>query len=379
MRPVDVREGRPDGDAQEADDAEYAPEREAREDFAAHHAPPVAQAHLAECHRADHQRRRLRAGVAARRDDQRDEEGEDDGARDLVLEEAHRRGRQHLAQEEDDEPAGPLPDHAGEGDLHVRLVEGLRAADLLYVFGRLGLGHFEHVVNRHDADEHAVGVRDGQREESRPAEEVDGRLVVVRGLERVEAVVHQLRDERAHGREQEAAHPYVVDEQAAVVHDVDHVQRLAVPPVLADVVEHLPHGPVRAHGDVVRRHQATDAALGVAEQLDGAGALLRLEQGEHLLGDRARQFFEEGGAVVVGHRVEDGRHLVVPHGLEEFLLLVARQVLEGLRGQLARQDAEQKRLVVGVNPADEVGDLRRREPPERLAQPREVPRAHGGL
>src|SRR5947209_10508419 len=49
---VDVREGRPDGDAQEAYDAEHRAEYEARKYFAPHHAPPVAQANLAERHRA---------------------------------------------------------------------------------------------------------------------------------------------------------------------------------------------------------------------------------------------------------------------------------------------------------------------------------------
>ena len=42
---------------------------------------------------------------------------------------------------------------------------------------------------------------------------------------------------------------------ALLVHDVNHVEGLAVLPVLADVVEHLAYRPVLADRHVVRRHQ----------------------------------------------------------------------------------------------------------------------------
>src|ERR1044071_2895352 len=53
-------------------------------------APPVAQADLAQRHRADDQRRRLRTRVAAARDDERDEQRQHDSPRDLLLEEGDR-------------------------------------------------------------------------------------------------------------------------------------------------------------------------------------------------------------------------------------------------------------------------------------------------
>ena len=137
--------------------------------------------------------------------------------------------------------------------------------------------------------------------------------MVVRRLERVVAVVHQLRDVRARWREKETSHAYVVNEHSGFVNDVDHVERLAVLAVGADVVEHLLHSPARSDGDVVRRHLATDAAVGVAQELDGAGALLVAQEREQLFRDRAGQFFQKGCAVVVGHRVEYGRHFLLPH------------------------------------------------------------------
>src|SRR6266851_612093 len=83
---------------------------------------------LAERQRPDDQRGGLRAGVAARAHDERDEEGEHDGPAQLALEVLHRGGGEHLAQEERAEPARPLPDHGAEADLGVRLVERLDTA-----------------------------------------------------------------------------------------------------------------------------------------------------------------------------------------------------------------------------------------------------------
>ena len=112
--------------------------------------------------------------------------------RDLVLEGAHRRGRQHLAEEQRGEPAGALPDHAREPDVHVGLVERLRSADALDVLRRLCLGHVEHVVDGDDADQHAGRVGDGQRGAVvGPEGGHRGRLVVCR-LQRDEPAVHQV-------------------------------------------------------------------------------------------------------------------------------------------------------------------------------------------
>ena len=58
-------------------------EREPGENLAPHHPPPVAEPDFAERQRADDERRRLRARVAAAGDDQRHEQRQDDGLRDL--------------------------------------------------------------------------------------------------------------------------------------------------------------------------------------------------------------------------------------------------------------------------------------------------------
>ena len=59
------------------------------------------------------------------------------------LEEAHGRGREHLADEQDDQPARALAHHGGQRRAHVRLVERLQAAEALDVAGRFLLGHVD--------------------------------------------------------------------------------------------------------------------------------------------------------------------------------------------------------------------------------------------
>src|SRR5207237_7199185 len=110
-----------------------------------------AQPELPERERAHDERGRLRARVPAAADDERHEERQDDGAGDLALEAAHGRRRQHLADEERREPARPLAYHAPEAGLQIGGVQGLHAAELLDVLGRLLLDAVADVVYGADA------------------------------------------------------------------------------------------------------------------------------------------------------------------------------------------------------------------------------------
>ena len=107
----------PEDDADEADAAEDGAEGEAGGELAERDAPPVLERELAQRERADDERGGLRAGIAAGADDERDEEREHHRLADLPLEEAHRGGGEHLAEEERGEPAGALPDHREEADV----------------------------------------------------------------------------------------------------------------------------------------------------------------------------------------------------------------------------------------------------------------------
>ena len=117
-------------------------------------------------------------------------------------------------------------------------------------------------------------------------------------------------------------------------------------PCVADVVEHVADRPVLAHGDIVRRHQPADGALGVAEQRHRDGPLLGREEGQQLARRSRGQFFEEHRAVVGRHVVEQRRDVFLGHRLEERFLGVLGEILEDRGRILAGEHAEHHHLVL---------------------------------
>ena len=161
----------------------------------------------------------------------RDEHREDDRAGDLVLEEAHGRGREHFADEENDEPGRALANHRRQRRAHVGLVEGLETAELLEIAGRLFLGDVEHIVEGHDSRQPAVVVDDRKCGAVVLAEDLDGCLSSSLTHRLMHLSVHHVGDVAFRG-EQDLADPQVVDQLVPVVDDVDDVQCLAVATVL---------------------------------------------------------------------------------------------------------------------------------------------------
>ena len=166
MRPVVVPSGElPEQDARHPDEAKQRSERQSRGQLAQRDLPPILDVDLAQRERPNDEGRRLGARVAARADDQRHEQGEHDGMRDLALEVSHRGRRQHLAQEERGQPAAALPDHRPETDRRVRLVERFHAAKLLDVL-RLHFFHdVDHVVDRDDTHDMTAFAHHGHRDQ----------------------------------------------------------------------------------------------------------------------------------------------------------------------------------------------------------------------
>ena len=75
-------------------------------------------------------------------------------------------------------------------------------------------------------------------------------------------------------------------------------------------------------------------------------AFFRREQPDQLPRRRARQFFEQRGAIVRRHFVQNPDHLFVGHRPQQFLLLLDADVFKNVRGQRGRQDAEDDDLFV---------------------------------
>jgi hypothetical protein len=285
-----------------------------------------------------------------------------------------RRGRQHFAQEEHDQPARPPPHHGPERHLEIRLLQRLQPAEPLQRAGSGSLGHVQDVVDGDDPDQRAVGVRDGEGDAVLLLEQGDRRLLGVRGLERDDALVHDVGHSRVGREEQDLPDGDLADEPPPVVDDVHDRERLAVVAVAPNVVEHVGHGPVRPDADVVRREEPPDAALGVAEQLDGHRALFRGEKLEQLLGHGRRQLVQQRGAVVRRHLVQDLGDFLLGHGLEQLPLGLEWQVLEDVRGQIAGQHPEGEDLLVHRQPLDQTSGGRRRRVLQHLLEGDEISR-----
>jgi len=105
--------------------------------------------------------------------------------------------------------------------------------------------------------------------------------------------------------------------------------------VFADVIEDVAHGPVFPHRDIVRRHQTPDRALRIAEERHGDAAFLRCQQRQQFARRRRRQFFEEHGAIVGRHVVEQRGDVFLRHGLEQRFLLFGIEILEDRGGVFA--------------------------------------------
>ena len=138
------------------------------------------------------------------------------------------------------------------------------------------------------------------------------------------------------------------------------------------VVEHLTDGPVLADRHVLRRHQAPDGVLRIAQQGDGDGALSWRQQGEQLPGRFGRQLLEEVGALVRRHVAEQRGDVLLGHSLQERFLVVLRQVLEHGRGVLARQHPEDHDLIFQAERREQRGDIARVTVPQHVAQSRVV-------
>ncbi len=174
------------------------------------------------------------------------------------------------------------------------------------------------------------------------------------------AAIHDLIDPRVQRPQQNFADAQVIDQFSAVIHDVDEVERFAVATMFAHEIEHLLHRPVFVDRHKVRRHQTADAAFRITEQLGRDFAFPRREQLNELPCRRARHFLEQPGAIVRRHFIEHSHALLVRHRAQKLLLVLDAEILENVRRQRGRQDAEDDHLLVLRHVENYFGDIDRR-------------------
>ncbi|CDX57455.1 hypothetical protein MPL3365_270058 [Mesorhizobium plurifarium] len=351
----------PERDAADADDAEDRAEHHPGRQLAQRHPPPVAQPDLAQRQRADNERRRLRAGIAAGAHDQRDEQGQHDRLFQLALVALHGVGRQHLAEEQRAEPAGALLDHGEKTHLHIGLVQRLHAAEAMHVLGRLLDHRVDDVVDGDDAEDPAV-IDDRQSEQ----------VVFGDGLRQVLAIGERRhRHRHAVGRHRQDRILRVAGDQPAQsgrtqqelrvrVDDIDGVDGFARALDLADVVERAANGPVGRHADEFRRHDRGGAAFRISQDGQQRRAQRRRQGAEQFRAGRFVQLAQDVGRAVDRHGGQQLARLRARQGLGKLRCRLEFRLVENLDQPLERHGAEQLdgRLAgLVVEGFDDVGDV----------------------
>src|SRR5678815_2792423 len=266
MLAIGIKEGAPYRNAQKADASEDAAKRKTRKNFSTDNSPPVSQRDLSKGKSANDQRCCLRTGVAAARDDQRNEQSQRDGLLDLTFKVSHRDSGQRLSEKQRGQPARTFADHARQSYLHVGFVESFRTSDPLNLFRCRCFRNIENIVDRDDSDQGARGVRHRQGRSVILAEDCYGSLLIVGRFQGYEPAIHKVAYPLFQRGEKELTTPNVIDQHALFIDDINDVQGLAVLTVSADVIEHLANGPMFTNAHIVRRHQAPDGAFGIAEK-----------------------------------------------------------------------------------------------------------------
>jgi hypothetical protein len=214
---------------------------------------------------------------------------------------AQHRPREGLGDEEQQEPADPLPDDAEDGVLEVRLVEGtgLDRGHAQDVFGLL-LDHDVHDIVHGDEADHAAGpLEDRDRQQVVLGHLVGDRFLILEHLHRDRMMAHDVGDRLVQLRHHEVPERDRAEQPSRLrLHDVAGVDGLLLARHGADVPERLPDGHPGVQADELRGHDAARRMVRVAEELLDLGP------------DRGTQLREETSPGVLSHLPCDVRALV---------------------------------------------------------------------
>ncbi len=141
----------------------------------------------------------------------------------------------------------------------------------------------------------------------------------------------------------------------------------------AHVVQHVLHGPFTFDGDVVGRHQPADGVLAVAQQRLRHALLLGRQQRHQALHYLARQLFKQRRAVVGRHVVQHGRGVDVAQAGQQLLLRLQIEILERFRRLMRVEHGEQPAALLGVELAEQAGQIGGEPTVQYVVQRIEVP------
>jgi len=219
--------------------------------------------------------------------------------------------------------------------------------------------HVDHVVDGDPADEPAVRVDDGCRDQVVLRE--DAGYLGVRQVERngLRLGVHHLPHDHRRVGGQQRGEGQNADVLVVVVGDHQRVRGLRQLFLEPEVAKHDLHGVTRPHGDGIRVHQPARRVLG--ERQDGfePGAIAGIEGGQHLGGNRLRELLKQVGEVV-GVELRTGRNQRFRvHVLEKLGLDVVVQVLHDLTVLIGVEELPEHAADLGRGGLQQHGQLGR--------------------
>jgi hypothetical protein len=279
----------------------------------------------------------------------------------------HRACGQHLAKKERAQPAGPLPDHFEEADLHIGSLQGLHAAELLHVLGAFLDHSVDDVIDGHDPQHVTFLVDDRHGDKVIFGDEAGDVLAIgqrrhgQRAARRADGKNRLLRFAGDQAAERDCPHECL---RLRVEH-IDRIDRLPGALHPADMLQCLCNGPRRRNADKLGRHDASRRVVGIGQQLIEGLPRFDIQVGEKLLPGRRFEVPEDFGSTIGGDGLEklDCPHHRLRH--EQLSGVVQPRLVEDFRGPLMGHRQEDRRggfNGLRVQPLDDVGNVLIRQP-----------------
>ena len=211
----------------------------------------------------------------------------DDRPRDLLLEVAHRGRREHLAQEQHDQPARTLLHERAERRLAVRLVQRLETTDPLDVGGDFVFDHVDHVVYGDRADQLVLRIDDRDREQVIRGDLSRHLLLIVVHVHADHVGRRDPLERRLRRNEEQPAERDHANQVAPLVHDVDVEDHLHAARFL-ERVDRIARGRLLGQREHLRIHDPAGGAFGVIEEFAHGSAVAA-----HQLAHTPREFLRQ--------------------------------------------------------------------------------------
>ena len=245
--------------------------------------------------------------------------------------------------------------------MQVRLVEWLRAAQLLDVFGCFLLQHFGGVVRGDDAQQASIGIEHGHCQETVVREQTGGRFLVRVGAHGQRLAIGDLADGRVRWREHQVAQAQDAEQPLVRIGDVDVVDRLGFARDAADRGQRFVGGQVGRNGDDLAGHQAGGAVGRIGQQGAHFVGVFRLHLDQNGFGVLVWELVDDVGGIVGVHLFEHVGGVGTAQSHEQPGGVAGVEVLQYLGSALIaqqRDSSRELRWLQRMQPAGDSGSVR---------------------